>query len=102
MQMQKYLEKEELVEHEILLHGTAKSLNDATLQLSEINSVVTAQGEVLAKIQRKINQTEAMLKKASKKLSLLLQKSKKRRVFSFCLLCLTTLVVFSMFVYAYK
>ncbi|KAI5129796.1 hypothetical protein NEPAR06_0119 [Nematocida parisii] len=102
MQTQTYLEKEEKVEHDILLHGSIKSLKEATVELSEINSVVSAQGEILAKIQRKINQTEVTLKKASKKLSVLIRRSKNKKAFSFCLLCLTTISLFSLCVYTYK
>ncbi|KAI5189228.1 hypothetical protein NEMIN01_0394 [Nematocida minor] len=102
MQMQKYLEKEETVEHEILLQGTIKSIKDATLELSEINTVVSAQGEIIKKIQNKINETEITLRRASKKLSRLLRRSKNRRIVSFCLLCLTTIGILILCMYTYK
>lgn len=100
--MQKYLEKEDRLENEILLSGTLRSIDSATLELSEINSVVLSQGEIIRKIQEKINQTEITLKRASKKLSVLLRRSKNRKLLSVCLLFLTTASVLTLCIYTYK
>lgn len=100
--MQKYVEREKTEEHQILLEGTVKSIREATVELSQINQVVAQQGEILNRIQRKIKETEITLRKASKKLSVLLRKSKNRKVFSLCLLTLTTFTVFTLGVYTYK
>lgn len=102
MNMQKYMHREETVEHDILLHGTIKSINAATLELSEINTVVSTQGEIISKIQKKINETELTLKRASRKLSVLLRKSKNRKLFSLCLLVITTGSAIGLCLYTYK
>ncbi|KAI5181933.1 hypothetical protein NEOKW01_2083 [Nematocida sp. AWRm80] len=100
MQLQKVLEKEEVVEHEILLQGTIKSIREASLEVSTITSVVHAQGELIDKIQGKITNAENTLRTASKKLTGLVRRSRKRRIASICLLSLATLVVMTLFMRA--
>ena len=97
MQLQQILEREEVVEHEILLQGTIKSIREASIEVSGIVSVVHAQGELIGQVQRKITDAESTLKRASKKLSGLVRKSKKRRILSFCLLLLTALTALTLF-----
>ncbi|KAH9387329.1 uncharacterized protein NEMAJ01_2243 [Nematocida major] len=100
--MQTYAEKETISEQDVIMQGTVKSLQESTVELVGINSIVCAQGETISRIQGKINEAEVTLKRASRKLTHLLRKTKRKRMVSFCLLCLTTLGIFTLGAYTYK
>ncbi|KAI5189588.1 hypothetical protein NECID01_0611 [Nematocida sp. AWRm77] len=90
------LRQEETIEHEILLQGTIKALKEATVEVSSVQAIVGAQGELIEKIQQKVLDAENTLKKASKVLTHLMQRSRKRKAISFCLLAVVTTCVLSL------
>lgn len=100
MQTQLLLQKEKEEEDKILLEGTVRAIREATLEVSSISSIVNAQGEVIDKIERKISSAESTLKRASRNLTLLIRKSKKRKALSLCLLVLVTACVLTLFILA--
>lgn len=97
MQVQTTLLKpEETVEHELLLQGTVRALKEATVEVGAVSSIVSAQGELIERIQQKITDAEGTLKHASRTLSHLVRQSRKRRLAAFCLLAITTVWVLSL------
>ncbi|KAI5170795.1 hypothetical protein NEFER03_0254 [Nematocida sp. LUAm3] len=84
-------------EQEILLQNTVKAIRQARSEVVTLSSVVSAQGEKLDMIERKITSAESTLKRAGRQLNRLLRRSKKRRLFALCLLGIVTIFVFTIF-----
>jgi len=99
MQTQTLLRKEEVVEHEILLQGTIRAIREATVEMASVGAVVGAQGEVIQKIQRKITEAEQTLKRASKSLTQLVRKSKKRKIAALFLLSVASASMLTVYAY---
>lgn len=92
MQTQELREREEETkQEEMFLSGTVRALKEARIEMATVSSVVHAQGEVLARVQQRISQAELTLKRASKSLSRLLTRSKRRKILSVLLLSVCAL-----------
>lgn len=102
MQAQLLLQVGREKEKESILQGTAKALREATSEVSSISSIVYAQGEAIQRIEQKIFSAESTLRRASRNLTKLIRKSKKRKALSVCLLVFVTVCTISLFVSAIR